>query len=130
MKIHWIITVLPFWAMLWQGRLAAHEAGCRAQLESRLEGDKLTLIGHCQNAGTQPLTLRYELLTDKKGKSGTSRNAQSGNFTVAPQQTATLSQTTINVAPADFYRVQLRVLDLQGTLVAQDSLVHQPGSRP
>lgn len=130
MKIPWILALMPFWAMLWQGRLAAPDTGCRAQLEARLAGDKLTLVGHCQNTGTQPLTLRYELLTDKKGKSGTSRNSQSGNFTVAPQQTAVLSQTTINVAPADFYRAQLRVLDVQGSVVAQDSLIHQPDNRP
>ncbi|TGE23824.1 hypothetical protein E5K00_01000 [Hymenobacter aquaticus] len=90
----------------------------------------LTLVGRCLNVGPQPLALRYELLTEKKGPAGTSRNAQSGNVTLAPQQTTTLSQTTINVSPADFYRVRLRVLDQQGSVVAADSLVHQPVSRP
>ncbi|UOQ71665.1 curli-like amyloid fiber formation chaperone CsgH [Hymenobacter cellulosilyticus] len=102
----------------------------QAQLETHREGDRLTLIGHCHNPGAEPITLRYELHTDKRGPAGTSRNAQSGNFTVAPHQTATLSQTTINVASADFYRVRLRVLSLQGSVVSEDSLVHQPGARP
>lgn len=128
MNTSWFMSALPFVALLGQqaGAPPQHPVDCRAQLESRLENGQLTIIGHCQNSGAQPRTLHYELLTSKQGQSGTSRNAQSGRFTVAPQQTATLSQTTISVTPADFYRIKLRVLDLQGLLVTEDSLVHQP----
>ncbi|WP_262709843.1 curli-like amyloid fiber formation chaperone CsgH [Hymenobacter metallicola] len=113
--------------MLGQGRATGLDgAPCRATLESKLEAGRLTVIGHCQNAGNEPLTLQYELSANKRGQAGSSRNSQSGRFTVAPQQTANLSQTTMSVAATDFYQINLRVLDLQGRVVAEDSLVHRP----
>ncbi|QDA60221.1 curli-like amyloid fiber formation chaperone CsgH [Hymenobacter jejuensis] len=126
---HLLFSIIPFLAAFAQK--AEGPASCKAQLETHLTGDNLTIVGHCQNQSAQTVTLRYELLTDKRGQSGTSHNTQSGAVAVASQQSAVLSQTTINVAPTDFYKVKLRLLDAQGTVVAEDSLVHHPvASRP
>jgi hypothetical protein len=131
MKYGDLLMALPLIGGLWQnGNTSPGLPAGQATLETRLEGERLTLIGHYQNASPVPQSLYYELVTGKKGPAGTSQNSQSGRFTVAPHQTATLSQTTISVAPADVYRVKLRVLDLQGSVVAEDSLVHQPTPRP
>lgn len=99
---------------------------CQAHLLTQQTGAMLTLTGECENISEQALNLRYELSTDKRGTSGTSRNAQSGRFTVLPGQKAILSQTSLNVSPADYYRVHLRLLDAQNNVVAQDSLIHTP----
>ncbi|KAA9327182.1 hypothetical protein F0P96_18265 [Hymenobacter busanensis] len=116
---------IPFLLVL----LAATDSStpvCHARLELIQTGLNLTIAGHCQNATNQAAHLRYELLTEKRGRSGSSRNAQSGGVEVAPGQDVVLSRTTINLDPRDFYRVHLRLLDAQGTVVAADSVVHQP----
>jgi len=96
----------------------------QAKLETQRVGDLLTISGHCLNATEQTATLRYELFLDKQGQAGTSRNTQGGEFTVASRQDKVLSQTTINVAPTDTYRIRLQVFNRQGEVVAADSLIH------
>ncbi|SHI91600.1 hypothetical protein SAMN02745146_1904 [Hymenobacter daecheongensis DSM 21074] len=130
MKSLFYIAALPVLAALAQAVPPAEGPTCQAQLAAHLEGNQLTLVGHCRNDSEKALTLRYELLTDKRGPAGTSRNTQSGTVTVAPRQTVALSQTSISVSPADFYQVHLHLLDAHGTVVARDSLVHAPASRP
>lgn len=105
-------------------------SGYEAYLETRMEGDRLTVIGHCRNVSSQPVSLRYELRTDKRGLSGTTSNAQSGQVVLAVQQDMPISQITINIAPTDFYRIKLRMLNAQGIVVAEDSLVHNVSTRP
>lgn len=127
MRNFWFYTSVPLAAALAQAPAPVPGVPvCRARLESQLLGDKLTLVGQCQNESSQPLELRYEMLTDKKGPAGTSRNSQSGSFKLAPHGATKLSQTTINVSPADYYRIRLRIVDVQGSVVAEDSVVHQP----
>jgi len=104
--------------------------GCQAKLETQWQGDLLTIRGHCLNPSKLTSSLRYELFTDKRGESGTSRNTQGGEVILAGQLDRVLSQTTINVAPADYYRVRLRLFNQQGDIVAADSLIHPGTSRP
>ncbi|MBC6698376.1 curli-like amyloid fiber formation chaperone CsgH [Hymenobacter sp. BT190] len=99
---------------------------CQARLVAKQQAGMLTLTGQCQNLSDQALTLRYELTTRKQGVSGTSQNAQSGSVTIAAHQTASLSQTSINVQASDTYEARLRVLDDQRNVVAQDSIIHKP----
>lgn len=120
-----MLNSVLLWVSSWAALLGS-AAGYQARLETRQDGDLLTIIGHCRNETAQPAGLHYELLTDKKGQSGTSRNQQSGAFTSVPQQDQVLSQTTINVAASDYYLVRLRLLNAQGAVVAEDSIVHQP----
>ncbi|WP_425553150.1 curli-like amyloid fiber formation chaperone CsgH [Hymenobacter algoricola] len=103
---------------------------CQARLVVRQQGDMLAVVGQCLNVSSQPLNLSYELKMDKTGSAGTSRNSQSGRFTIASHQTLALSQTTIRVDPTDYYRVRLRLLDEQGRIVAQDSLLYTPKGKP
>lgn len=99
---------------------------CQARIVAKQQEGMLMLTGQCQNLSDQALTLRYELATRKQGVSGTSQNAQSGSVTIAAHQTASLSQTSINVQATDMYEVRLRVLDEQRNVIAQDSLIHKP----
>jgi hypothetical protein len=126
-----LFTCLPLVGLALLGAAPARaQAPCEVHLLVREQGTLLTVVGQCLNTSTQPLSLRYELKTDKNGPSGTARNSQSGRFTVAPQQRVTLSQQTLSVGAADSYQLQLRALDEQGRVVAQDSLVHAPARRP
>lgn len=99
---------------------------CQARIVAKQQEGMLTLTGQCQNLSDQAMTLRYELATRKQGTSGTSQNAQSGSVTIAAHQTASLSQTSINVQATDVYEVRLRMLDDQRNVIAQDSLIHKP----
>jgi hypothetical protein len=94
---------------------------CQARLELHQQEGLLTVTGHCRNLLPSAGRYRYELLTVREGAGGRSQNTQRGEFEVAPQQEVSLSQTRVNVSPQDGYRIQLRVLDLAGRAVAQDS---------
>ncbi|MBX0289003.1 hypothetical protein K3G63_01050 [Hymenobacter sp. HSC-4F20] len=109
--------------MLQGGQAPSAPAACQAYLETRLEGNILTLRGQGQNNTAQPLHLRYELITSRQGQAGTSRNAQSGSVTLVPNHKTTLSQTSFNVSPADHYQVHLRLLDSNNHVLAHDSLL-------
>jgi hypothetical protein len=105
---------------------SGQEPRCQARLVAKQQEGMLTLTGQCQNLSDQAMTLRYELTTRKQGVSGTSQNAQSGLITVAAHQTASLSQTSINLQAADVYEARLRMLDDKHNIIAQDSIIHRP----
>ncbi|MFD2785228.1 curli-like amyloid fiber formation chaperone CsgH [Hymenobacter rubripertinctus] len=96
---------------------------CQARLDAQRTGELLTLVGHCQNTSDQPMEVRYEMVTDKRGAAGTSHNAQSGYVTVAARESGVLSQSTMNVGEADHYAVHLRLFGADNRLLAQDSLI-------
>ena len=66
---------------------------------------------------------RYELVLRREGPGGSSQNNQRGVFSAAPQEEVVLSQTRINAAPRDTYRIHLRVFDATGHILAQDSVI-------
>ena len=105
--------------MAWQN--PAGPGPCQARLELHQQDGMLTVTGHCRNLLPTAGHYRYELSTVREGAGGSSRNKQGGEFDVAPQGEVSLSQTRINVSAQDRYRIHLRVLDLAGHTVAQDS---------
>lgn len=95
---------------------------CQTRLEVQRSGDVVTITGHCRNQAPAAARWAYELRTEKQGRSGSARNAQSGRF-VAPAGTdVVLARTTINLTSTDACRLQLRVLDEAGNVLAADSL--------
>ena len=103
---------------------------CQAVLKTQLQNNLLIIRGECVSTSPQPLSMSYELLTDKQGASASSHNVQSGQFTVASQQRVTLAQTALRIAPADAYRIRLRLLTATGEVVAQDSLSFPAEKQP
>jgi hypothetical protein len=103
----------------WQSAVAP--APCQAHLELRQQGGFLTVTGHCRSLLPTPARYHYELSLLRERAGGHSQNTQRGEFEVAPTQEVALSQARINVSAQDTYRVHLRVLDLAGHTVAQDS---------
>lgn len=105
---------------------AAAPAPCRAHLELQQQDGYLSITGHCISQLAAPARYRYELSMLREGGGGRSQNTQHGEFDVAPSQDVALSQTRVNVSAQDTYRVHLRVLDMAGHTVAQDSAVQVP----
>lgn len=108
----------------WHGM--AGPAPCRAHLELRQQDGYLTVVGHCTSLLPTAAHYRYELSMLRESSGGRSQNTQRGEFEVAPSQEVALSQTRVNASAQDTYRVHLRVLDLAGHTVAQDSAVQVP----
>ena len=108
----------------WQN--AAAPAPCRAHLELRQQDGYLSVTGHCTSLLPTTARYRYELSMQRESSGGHSQNTQRGEFEVAPEQDVALSNTRVNASGQDTYRVYLRVLDLDGHTVAQDSAVQVP----
>ncbi|AWM33895.1 curli-like amyloid fiber formation chaperone CsgH [Hymenobacter nivis] len=115
--------MLPLLLLLaaWQG--AGPPEPCRAHLELHQQDGFLTVTGHCRSLLPTAARYRYELSLLKEGAGGRSQNTQRGEFDVAPAQEVSLSEARVNATAQDTYRIHLRVLDLAGHIVAQDSAV-------
>jgi hypothetical protein len=107
----------------WQ---SAAPVPCRAHLEIHQQNGFLTVTGHCRNLLPTTARYRYELLLLRESAGGRSQNTQGGEFDVAPEQEVALSQARINTSAQDTYRVHLRVLDLAGHTISQDSATQAP----
>jgi hypothetical protein len=116
---------LLFLLSAWQG--ANVTPPCRAHLEMKQQDGMLSVTGHCRNLLSTAGRYRYELSMMRESAGGHSQNTQRGEFDVAPQQEVSLSHTTVNASAQDTYRIYLRVLDLKGQVVAQDSATQIPG---
>ncbi|GAB2794516.1 MULTISPECIES: curli-like amyloid fiber formation chaperone CsgH [Hymenobacter] len=103
-------------------------ADCQARLTTQQQGGMLLITGFCRNQTPSPLLVRYELLTSRRGESGSTQNTQMGSFTVAPAQEKALSQTSVSFSGSDECQVHLRLFNQQGHLLAQDSLTHYPAN--
>ena len=115
---------LLFLLSAWQG--AEVTPPCQAHLEMKQQDGLLTVVGHCRNLRATAGRYRYELSMLREGAGGRSQNTQRGEFDVAPQQEVSLSRTSVNATAQDTYRIHLRVLDLNGHVVAQDSASQIP----
>jgi hypothetical protein len=115
---------LFFLLAAWQGTEATPP--CRAHLEMKQQDGTLTVTGHCRNLLSTAGRYRYELAVLRESAGGRSQNTQRGEFSVESQQEVSLSRTQVNAGPQDSYQIHLRVMDLDGHVLAQDSAVQRP----
>ncbi|HEX8328733.1 MAG TPA: curli-like amyloid fiber formation chaperone CsgH [Hymenobacter sp.] len=118
------MTLFSILIALWQGLAVA--PACQARLELQQRGDMLSVTGRCRNLQPTAARYHYELAMWRESAGGRSQNMQRGEVSVDPQQEVSLSQTQINAGPQDTYRIHLRVLDMEGHILAQDSAVQNP----
>lgn len=107
---------------------AAQPAGpapCEVRLQLSGQPQALAASGYCRSLLDQPARYRYQLVAERWGRNR-SRTSQGGTFELGPHQEAQLAQAQVSVAPGDHYRLQLRVFDEAGHLVAQDSVRQEP----
>lgn len=104
---------------LWQN--AGPAGPCQARLKLEQHGNLLTVTGHCRNMLPIAASYRYELAVLRESNGNRSQNTQSGAFNAPALADIALSQSTTNVGPQDVYSIHLRVLDMNGHTLAQDS---------
>jgi hypothetical protein len=97
--------------------------GGQAKIELNQQENMLQIKSYYLNAGPAAEHLSYKLYTTKKGRSGSSRNAQGGSFEVEAGQKELLAQTRISVNPGDYYAIKLMVYR-NGEVVSQDSVAY------
>ena len=85
-----------------------------------VKNDLVTISGICSNNTLQPIELKYELNVQKRSLSGnTSKNNQSGHFTLDSKDSKNVSTTTINFDPEDYTEIVLTIYDAHNIQLAK-----------
>lgn len=95
---------------------------CQARLELTQHDQLLTVAGHCRSTTPAPARYRYQLLVLRQSRAGRSQNSQGGEFTLLPNQDLVLSEVRVSALAHDEYRAKLLIFDLQGQIIARDSV--------
>lgn len=102
------------------GPAVADDGGYRAWIELQTQGRTLVVKPHCQ--AEEDAAIRYRLKSMKSGKSGTSRSAQSGSFSLKAHEPSKLAELHLAVGERDHYMLELEVFK-DDARVAVDSVV-------
>ena len=95
---------------------------CQARLELAQHDQLLTVTGRCRSTAPVAARYRYQLLVLRQSRAGRSQNSQGGEFTLLPNQDLVLSEVRISALAHDEYQAKLLIFDLQGHIVARDSV--------
>lgn len=99
----------------------ADEPGYRLSMGAEMRGDTLVIAPTiAAPAGT---ALRYDVVTRKSGRSGTSNTRQGGSVTVDADGGASLSRVTVSVAAGERCEVSVQVYE-GSRLVAAKSMAY------
>ena len=79
----------------------------------------IRVIPYCRSVDA--ITVNYELISEKSGRSGTSRSRQGGKVVLKPGIDTSLSHQKIGIADQDSYRLTLKVFN-RGQLIASDMI--------
>ena len=93
----------------------------RAWIEAQEDSHMLTIKGKFANDGSQEASFRYELVTIKQGRSGSSRSTQAGRFVAPAHQEVSLSNVSVNVGSEDTYVIELKIFQ-NHTVLLRDKL--------
>lgn len=93
--------------------------------------DILEITGVANNLTEANFSLRYELsvITSNGTSNNSSKNSQSGRFTLEPFETKTLSQTTVSVDPNKRTIVLLVIYDLDDKVIGTDRKVYDEAAQ-
>ena len=81
----------------------------RAWIDTQQQNNTLTIQGKFANRGSQDVSFRYELVTTKQGKSGSSSSTQAGSFSASGGEEVSLSTTALAISEEDKYVIELKV---------------------
>ena len=110
------------------GAFAQIVGPCQARLELTQHDQLLTVAGHCRSIAPAPARYRYQLLVIRQSRAGRSQNSQGGEFTLLPNQDLVLSEVRLSALAHDEYQAKLLIFDLQGQIVARDSVNQSPAA--
>ncbi|CAM4290097.1 curli assembly protein CsgE [Gillisia limnaea] len=90
------------------------------------KNDILDIIGTAKNITETSFSLRYELsvITNNGENNNSSKNSQSGRFTLEPFETKNLSQTSVLIDPDNRTVILLVIFDLDDQVMGTDRLVY------
>lgn len=90
------------------------------------KNDILDIIGTAKNITETSFSLRYELsvITTNGENNNSSKNSQSGRFTLDPFETKNLSQTSVSIDPENRTVILLVIFDLDDEVMGTDRLVY------
>ena len=90
------------------------------------KNDMLDIIGTAKNITETSFSLRYELsvITSNEENNNSSKNSQSGRFTLEPFETKNLSQTSVSINPQVRTVILLVIFDKDNIVVGTDRLVY------
>lgn len=100
----------------------ADEPGYQLRVESRVEGNTLTVVPHI--AAATGARLRYEVVSSKRGSAGKSNTTQSGSVSVGADGSAKLSTLSLSLGPKDKYVVTVKVF--AGTRLVAEEVLRYP----
>jgi hypothetical protein len=123
MSIRTILVAIPFLLMISAHAMQhAFSAALPASVEAAsgivgwisikptgAEGQDQMLAIAGRALALRPVEGRYVLDVTRQGRSGSSTARQGGAITLKPGVTATLSQSAINIGPADRLEIELRI---------------------
>jgi len=93
-----------------------------ARIVKLLDDNMLELKATCISNVNQPLSLRYEMEVERNGRSGSSKNKQSGEFEIGINETKSLATNRFNKNSKDNYQIKLYIYQ-KNKLISKDSLV-------
>lgn len=92
---------------------------CGAAIVYTIEDDMISIQGTYKNSGSDAMPVRYKLITEKKGTSGTSSNSQGGSDMAQPGETLSLSKVGLDYHPDNHYEITLRILNDKGEVICE-----------
>ena len=117
MKTLFILLIVTLTTIVQAAPPSEHRAWIEAQEDSHM----LTIKGKFANDGSQEASFRYELVTIKQGRSGSSRSTQAGRFVAPAHQEVSLSNVSVNVGSEDTYVIELKIFQ-NHTVLLRDKL--------
>lgn len=97
----------------------------RAWIDADQKDDILIIQGKFANDSQQTESFRYELVTTKQGRSGSSSSTQAGSFEASAGEEVSLSNVSVNVSAEDTYLIELKVY--RGDTVYLDDKIEYQG---
>lgn len=94
-----------------------------AKLKMDWEDGATVVEGSFLNNTKQSLNLNFQLIIERKSKTGNvSNNRQSGSFQVLPKRDKLVALTELNIDELDFYRIYFKIYK-KGKVIAEDYIV-------
>lgn len=92
--------------------------------------DMLDIIGTATNKTEENFSLRYELsVITSDAANNSSKNSQSGRFTLEPFETKNLSQTSVSISPTGQTIILLVLFDVEDKVVGTDRIVYNEADK-
>lgn len=97
------------------------DAPATAKIVKSVDDNTLEVKATCISNADKALSLRYEMEVQKKGRSGSSKNKQSGEFEIGMNETKILANNRFNKNSKDNFQIKLRIYQ-NNKLISTDSL--------